>query len=120
MSADMIRIARQVLEQNGFEPDAPTEIEPLGNANPGKDARDLRDLKWSSIDNEEAKDLGQSEWAEQLADGTIRILLGIANVASYVHRDTPVDKHAAHNTTSLSTAVKTFHMLPNALPPWPP
>src|SRR5512143_1478601 len=108
----MIRIARRVLEENGFEPDAPHEIESLGNRDPAAGAADLRNLPWSSIDNEESKDLDQIEWAEQQKDGTIRILLGIANVAAYVHRDTPVDKHAAKNTTSLYTGVMTFHMLP--------
>ncbi|HSD89731.1 MAG TPA: RNB domain-containing ribonuclease [Kofleriaceae bacterium] len=115
MSVDMIRIARRVLEENGFEPDAPHEIEPLGNRDPAAGAADLRSLPWSSIDNEESKDLDQIEWAERQKDGSIRILLGIANVAAYVHRDTPVDKHAAKNTTSLYTGVKTFHMLPKAL-----
>src|SRR6185295_19537423 len=114
MSSDMVKIARRVLEQNGFEPDAPTEVEPMGNRNPAARAEDMRDLPWSSIDNEESKDLDQIEWAEQQKDGSIRLLLGIADVASFVHRGSPIDKHAAKNTTSLYTGVKTFHMLPKA------
>jgi VacB/RNase II family 3'-5' exoribonuclease len=115
MSADMVRIARRVLEENGFEPDAPTQLEPLGNKDPAAGAEDMRDLPWSSIDNEESKDLDQIEWAEQQKDGSIRLLLGIADVASFVHRGSPIDQHAAKNTTSLYTGVKTFHMLPKAL-----
>jgi exoribonuclease-2 len=111
----MVKIARRILEENGFEPDAPTELEPMGNRNPGAAAEDMRDLPWSSIDNEESKDLDQIEWAEQQKDGSIRILLGIADVASFVHRGSPIDRHAAKNTTSLYTGVKTFHMLPKAL-----
>jgi VacB/RNase II family 3'-5' exoribonuclease len=112
---DMVRIARRVLEELGFEPDAPREIEPLGNRDPGAGARDLRELPWSSIDNAESRDLDQIEWAEALPDGAIRVLLGIADVAAYVAKDSPVDRHAATNTTSLYTGVKTFHMLPKSL-----
>ena len=115
MSADMIRIARRVLEENGFEPDTPSEIEPLGNKDPGAGAKDMRDLLWSSIDNAESKDLDQIEWAERLSDGSIRVLLGIANVVAYVAKGSPIDEHAAKNTTSLYTGIRTFHMLPKAL-----
>ena len=115
MSFDMVKIARRILEENGFEPDAPTQIEALGNRDPAAGAEDMRNLPWSSIDNEESRDLDQVEWAEPQKDGTIRLLLGIANVASYVHRGSPIDQHAAKNTTSLYTGVKTFHMLPKAL-----
>jgi exoribonuclease-2 len=115
MSADMIRIARRVLEENGFEPDTPSDIEPLGNKDPAAGARDMRDLLWSSIDNEESKDLDQIEWAERLPDGSIRVLLGIANVVAYVAKGSRIDEHAARNTTSLYTGIRTFHMLPKAL-----
>lgn len=115
MSIDMVQIARRVLEEQGFEPDGPHDIEPLGNRDPGAGAKDLRDLPWSSIDNAESKDLDQVEWAEKQGDGTIRILLGIADVAAYVHKGSPIDEHAEHNTTSLYTGVRTFHMLPKAL-----
>lgn len=111
----MTRIARRVLEENGFEPDAPQTIEPLGNRDPAAGAKDLRGLLWSSIDNQESKDLDQVEWAEKLSDGTIRLLLGIANVVAYVEKGSPIDEHAAKNTTSLYTGVRTFHMLPKAL-----
>lgn len=110
----MVRIARRVVEELGFEPDAPP-IEPLGNKDPGAGARDLRELPWSSIDNAESRDLDQIEWAEALPGGAIRILLGIADVAAFVAKDSEVDRHAAHNTTSLYTGIKTFHMLPKAL-----
>lgn len=111
----MTRIARRVLEDHGFKPDAPHEIEPLGNRDPAAGAKDLRGLLWSSIDNAESKDLDQIEWAERQPDGTIRLLLGIANVVAFVTKGSPVDDHAATNTTSLYTGVRTFHMLPKAL-----
>ena len=115
MSIDMVRIARRILEEQGFEPDGPHEISPLGNHDPAAGAIDLRELPWSSIDNAESKDLDQIEWAEKLGDGTIRMLLGIADVAAYVPKGSPIDEHAEANTTSLYTGVKTFHMLPKAL-----
>lgn len=115
MSPDLIKIAREVLVKNGFEPDAPTQLDPADDAAIKAGAEDMRNLPWSSIDNEESKDLDQIEWAEQLKDGTIRLLLGIADVASYVKRGGAVDKHAGTNTTSLYTGVATFHMLPKAL-----
>lgn len=111
---DMVRIARRVIEEHGFEAEQPN-IDPIGNKDPMAGVRDLRDLPWSSIDNEESRDLDQIEWAEKLDNGDIRILLGIADVAAYVPKGSPVDKHAATNTTSLYTGVKTFHMLPKAL-----
>jgi exoribonuclease-2 len=112
---DMVQIARRVATDLGFEPDAPHQIDPLDNRDPGANAKDLRELPWSSIDNEESRDLDQIEWAEQLPAGAIRILLGIADVAAYVPRDGEVDRHASVNTTSLYTGIKTFHMLPKAL-----
>ena len=54
--------ARQVMRENGFEPDFPPELierageltEPAAGAD---NIRDLRDLLWSSIDNRTSRDL---------------------------------------------------------------
>ena len=83
----------------------------IKNAN----VKDLRGLLWSSIDNVESRDLDQIEYAETLADGTVRVLVGIADVDAYVPKDSPIDKHAAANTTSVYTGVVTFPMLPEQL-----
>jgi exoribonuclease-2 len=85
----MIAIARRVLEEHGFDPDAPHELEPFDRRARGG-AEDLRSLAWSSIDNEESRDLDQIEWAEPLDDGSIRILLGIAGVSAFVSIVGPV------------------------------
>jgi exoribonuclease-2 len=77
--------------------------------------RDLRKLPWSSIDNRESRDLDQIEVAERLADGSIRILIGVADVESLVHLGSAADTHAAANTTSVYTGVAVFPMLPERL-----
>jgi exoribonuclease-2 len=77
--------------------------------------QDLRNLLWSSIDNDTSKDLDQIEWAEQLADGRIRVLVGVADVDSRVHQGTIIDSHAKGETTSVYTGVKVFPMLPAEL-----
>ncbi len=55
---------------------------------------DLRSLLWSSIDNDTSKDLDQIEWAEQLPDGRIRVLVGVADVDARVKKGSALDKHA--------------------------
>lgn len=77
--------------------------------------RDLRSLPWSSIDNDESRDLDQVEVAEALADGATRLLIGIADVDARVKRDSAIDQHAQNNTTSVYTAAQIFPMLPEKL-----
>jgi exoribonuclease-2 len=72
-------------------------------------------LVWSSIDNDTSKDLDQIEWAEQLPDGRIRVLIGVADVDARVAGGTVLDKHARSETTSVYTGVKVFPMLPSEL-----
>jgi exoribonuclease-2 len=108
--------------EHGFQPDPPagtdTELcaiqaHPEPPAAPG--AQDLRKLLWSSIDNDTSKDLDQIEWAEQLADGRIRVLIGVADVDARVCQGTVIDSHAKSETTSVYTGVKVFPMLPAEL-----
>jgi exoribonuclease-2 len=120
---DIQAAAKQVMLENGFEPDFPpaalqqlTEI----NSKPpqvaaGKDVRDLRNLLWSSIDNDTSRDLDQIEAAEKLPDGNIKVLVGIADVDAFVGKNSPLDQHAAKETTSVYTGVRTFPMLPEDL-----
>lgn len=115
-SIDMVQVARRVLQENGFDPDFPEGLEAtLPTTDPVETARDLRELQWSSIDNEESRDLDQIEVAERLPDGSIRVLVGIADVDALVPKGSPVDQQAAKNTTSLYTGIHTFPMLPLVL-----
>ncbi len=113
--------AREEMLHEGFAPDfAPGTAEQLAAlkqrpaSHPGAEIRDLRDLLWSSIDNDSSRDLDQIEVAEQ-AEGGIRVLIGIADVDSDVAIGSPIDGHAASQTTTVYTAVKNFPMLPEEL-----
>ncbi|MEP6754528.1 MAG: RNB domain-containing ribonuclease, partial [Chthonomonadales bacterium] len=114
--------ALKAMSENGFQtdwsPDAQLQVSDIVDTHSSEnnpDAKDLRDLLWSSIDNEESMDLDQLEYSERLADGKIRIMVAIADVASVVGIDSPIDKHAHWNTTSIYTGAAVFPMLPDAL-----
>jgi exoribonuclease-2 len=103
--------------EHGFEPDFPPEAERQLDGIQAAAARDLRDLTslfWSSIDNDDSRDLDQIEWAERVPAG-IRVLVGVADVDSAVAKGTPIDQHAARETTTVYTGVHTFPMLPEKL-----
>ena len=113
--------ALATMQEHGFQPQfSPAAKQQLAGILAGapqslpsaEEAKDLRALLWSSIDNDTSKDLDQIEYAEQLADGRIRILIGVADVDGTVKRGTPIDEHAASETTSVYTGVRTFPMLP--------
>lgn len=77
--------------------------------------RDLRGLLWSSIDNDDSRDLDQIEVVEPLVGGHVKVLIGVADVDALIAPETPIDAHARHNTTSVYTAAQTFPMLPERL-----
>jgi exoribonuclease-2 len=116
---NLIAAAHAAMLEHGFQPDltaaaaadlASIEAQPEPPADPA--TRDLRTFLWSSIDNDESKDLDQIEWAEKLPDGRIRVLIGVADVDAQVHRGSPLDSHARSETTSVYTGVRVFPMLP--------
>jgi len=77
--------------------------------------KDLRSLHWSSIDNEDSRDLDQVEYAEKLPDGDIRLLVGIADVDEFVPKDLSIDDFAARNTLSIYAGSHVFPLLPERL-----
>jgi exoribonuclease-2 len=105
----------------GLEPDfsdaALAEAKALTRAPADNDAsvRDLRDLLWASIDNDDSRDLDQLSVAIPGANGAVKILVAIADVSSAVEKGSALDDHARTNTTSVYTAGAIFPMLPERL-----
>jgi VacB/RNase II family 3'-5' exoribonuclease len=114
---DLAASAHQEMIEQGFHPDFPAavleQVKTLMAQSDGG-AKDLRGLLWSSIDNDSSRDLDQAEVAERV-NGGIRILVAIADVDSAVAMGTPIDSHAASETTSVYTGIRTFPMLPEQL-----
>ena len=77
--------------------------------------RDLRNLLWCSIDNDDSRDLDQLTVAESTPGGNTKIYVAIADVDALVNKETALDGHARHNTTSVYTAAQIFPMLPERL-----
>ncbi len=77
--------------------------------------RDLRNLLWASIDNDDSRDLDQLTVAEALPSDTAKILVAVSDVDSLVKKGSALDEYARHNTTSVYTAAMNFPMLPEKL-----
>jgi exoribonuclease-2 len=88
--------------------------------------RDLRELPWCSIDNDDSRDLDQLTVAEGGGQGgggqggtafagTVKVLVAVADVDALVARGSALDGHAGQNTTSVYTAAEIFPMLPERL-----
>jgi ribonuclease R len=115
-------LAHQAMIEHGLKPEFERavhkqleDIHAPARSNGDDGIRDLRELPWCSIDNDDSRDLDQLTWAEDRGDGDTRILIAVADVDALVRKDTPIDKHAQHNTTSVYTAAKVFPMLPEQL-----
>ncbi len=125
ISFDLKASAREEMIHEGFDPDFPRGTEEqvaalrhqsatVSPMSPILEIRDLRHLLWSSIDNSTSRDLDQIEVAERVREG-IRILIGIADVDSDVPIGSPIDQHAASQTTTVYTPLRIFPMLPEEL-----
>src|SRR5438552_12867819 len=106
---DLSAAARQEMIEEGFDPDFNPEVgrqlaalKTQTPPAPDGNARDLRSLLWSSIDNDTSRDLDQAEAAQRTGAG-IHVLIAIADVDSDVPIGSPIDKHAASQTTSVYT-----------------
>jgi exoribonuclease-2 len=116
---NLVAAAHASMIEHGFQPEFPAgtdaqlasiQAHPTPPTIPG--IQDLTGTLWSSIDNDTSKDLDQIEWAEQLPDGRIRVLVGVADVDARVPLGSVIDGHARSETTSVYTGVKVFPMLP--------
>ena len=121
-------IARNAMQARGLLPEfAPAVIAELnalaqagaatGHTAQGTDQgiRDLRNLPWVSIDNDDSRDLDQLSVAGVAPSGAPSILVAVADVDALVKRGGAIDAHASANTTSVYTAARIFPMLPEQL-----
>jgi VacB/RNase II family 3'-5' exoribonuclease len=114
-------IAIRAMRERGLEPEFPAAA--LAQAEQAPDtpspvsmaSRDQRDLLWCSIDNDDSRDLDQLSMAERTAGDHITVRVAIADVDALVPKDSPIDRHAAGNTTSVYTPALVFPMLPPRL-----
>jgi VacB/RNase II family 3'-5' exoribonuclease len=114
-------IAKRAMLERGLLPDFSAEalaelakIQAPAEMN-GEAVRDLRDLLWASIDNDDSLDLDQLTVAEAMPGDKVKILVAVADVDSLVRNGLAIDEHARHNTTSVYTAARIFPMLPETL-----
>jgi len=121
-TVDLKAIAMNAMRKYGFDPLFPNsvlqEVAAIsvktlsGNQ---ENTKDLRMLLWSSIDNYDSMDLDQMEFVVRGQNGEIQVKVAIADVDTYVQKQSQTDQHAAHNGTSVYTGIETFPMLPEKL-----
>jgi VacB/RNase II family 3'-5' exoribonuclease len=119
-------IADRAMLERGLLPDfsarALTELNRIQsparmNDKDGKEhrIRDLTEMLWVSIDNDDSRDLDQLTAAEAMPGNTLKVLVAVANVDALVKDGSAIDEHARHNTTTVYTPAKIFSMLPEKL-----
>jgi len=121
------RIAHRVMLERGllpdFAPEALAELEQLREpvamgavqAEGPSGLRDLRDLLWASIDNDDSRDLDQLTVAEAAPRGQLKLMVAVSDVDSQIKEGSALNDHARHNTTSVYTAAEIFPMLPEKI-----
>ncbi len=115
-------IAHRAMLERGLLPDFSAavladldKIQASAEATSGESIRDLTDLLWASIDNDDSRDLDQLTVAEVLPGDKVKIRVAVADVDALVKDGSAIDEHARHNTTSVYTAAEIFPMLPEKL-----
>ena len=116
---DLRSIAQRAMLDRGFPIQFPAEAQTQSRveSEPAFETLKLPDLTswmWSSIDNDDSRDLDQIEYATTEKGGT-RIYIGVADVDWFVPLNSALDHAAQHNTTSVYTGIMTFPMLPERL-----
>ncbi|HEV8503253.1 MAG TPA: RNB domain-containing ribonuclease [Casimicrobiaceae bacterium] len=117
-TTDLHAIAWRAMKSRGLEPDFPAaaqrEAAQIGAPATagGAATRDLRELLWASIDNDDSRDLDQLSVAAPAAGGASVVRIAIADVDALIAAHSAIDGHASLNTTSVYTAGGVFPMLP--------
>jgi VacB/RNase II family 3'-5' exoribonuclease len=115
------RIAHRAMLERGLIPDLPVQaLAQLDGINKpatqdDKSGRDLRNLIWCSIDNDDSLDLDQLTVAAASLNGSANVLIAVADVDALVKKQSAIDDYARQNTTSVYTVAETFPMLPEKL-----
>jgi exoribonuclease-2 len=119
--ASLATIAALAMFSRGLEPEFFLAVnQQLGRLKePAQDSDpaliDLTASPWSSIDNDDSRDLDQLTVCEVPPNGSVRLRVAIADVDALVKKDSPIDAHARLNTTSVYTSARVFSMLPDVL-----
>jgi len=115
------QIARRAMISRGLVPEFPAavlaelkEITSPATSKPATD-KDMRDLLWCSVDNDDSLDLDQLSYAEQLPGNKVRLLVAIADVDALVTKQSNIDNYASQNTATIYTVAEMFPMLPEKL-----
>jgi len=100
-----------------FPPEAVLEAEAFGaavSATAKRGREDLREMPLVTIDGEDARDFDDAVWCEPVKGGW-RLIVAIADVASYVEPGSALDGEAQHRGTSVYFPNRVLPMLPEAL-----
>jgi ribonuclease R len=101
-----------------FPADVVEESEAFGSSVPASAKRgreDLRELPLVTIDGEDARDFDDAVYCEPVRGGGWRLLVAIADVASYVAPNSALDREAQLRGTSVYFPNRVLPMLPEAL-----
>lgn len=135
LTPDLRAVARQAMIDEGFDPNPDpavrADLQNIGkHPDSGALLRDLRNLLWSSIDNDDTRDLDQIEFAEEVSTAAVavgsvgpaaekplewRLYIGVSDVDSEAPKGSAIDAHAAAQTTSVYTGAAIFSMIPPEL-----
>jgi ribonuclease R len=100
-----------------FPPEAVAEAEAYGrsvSAAAKRGREDLRELPLVTIDGEDARDFDDAVYCEEIRGGW-RLIVAIADVASYVTPNSALDREAQYRGTSVYFPNRVLPMLPEAL-----
>ncbi len=120
-SFDLDDLARQAMRERNLESDFSDDVMQEVDAfeGPARDddpsIRDLTELLWCSIDNEDSLDLDQLTSGEFTENGSTLIRVAIADVDALVKKNSAIDQRARQNTTSVYVPGRVFPMLPERL-----